>query len=64
MSASKSHEVFLSKQKELGQKQEIRLKRLCETRACCHTSIDAIASTIEAILATLKDIVDGNNKEQ
>ena len=65
MSASKSHEVFLSKQKELGQKQEIRLKILCETRwACCHTSIDTIASTIEAILATLNDIVDGNDRER
>lgn len=32
--------------------------------ACRHTSIDAIASTIEAILATLKDIVDGNDRER
>ena len=65
ISASKAHEIFLSKQTELGQKQEIRLKRLCETRwACRHTSINAIASTIEAILATLNHIIEGNDREK
>lgn len=56
---------LMSKQKELGYKQEIRLQRLCETRwACRHTSINAIASTIEAVLATLSDIIAGNDREK
>ena len=65
MAASKVHEIFLSQQKELGQKQEIRLKKLCETRwACRHTSINAIASTIEAVLATLSHIINGDDREK
>ena len=65
MAASKAHEIFLSKQRELGQKQEIRLMRLCETRwACRHTSIHAIASTIEAILATLSHILEGDDRDK
>ena len=65
MSASKSHEIFLSQQKELGQGQEIRLKRLCETRwACRYTSINAVASTIEASLASLSKIIEGQDREK
>ena len=65
MATSKEHENFLSKQKELGQKQEVRLKRLCETRSACrHTSVNAIASIIEAILATLSHIMKGRDREK
>ena len=43
MATSKAHKIFLSRQKELGQKQEIHLKRLCETRwACRHTSMPSL----------------------
>ena len=41
------------------------MKRLCEIRwACRHTSINAIASTTEAILATLNHIIEGNDREK
>ena len=40
IATSKAHEIFLSKQKELGKKQEVRLVKLCETRwACRHMSM-------------------------
>lgn len=55
MSTSKSHVVFMEKQKELyPDKQPRQLQSLSETRwACRYLSLEAIASTFDAVLATL-----------
>ena len=57
MSASKAHEIFLEKQKQLRPgKQIIELKRLIETHwAYRHLSIVAVCQTLGTILSTLKD---------
>ena len=50
MSASKAHVLFLMKQKTLGYKREVYLKKLSETRWFCRdSSIKATISTIEAV---------------
>ena len=65
MSTSKAHEIFLEQQKVLQFRQEIRLKKLSDTRwACRHTSIKAIAATIKAIIASLEIIIDGEDREK
>uniref|UniRef100_A0A1X7V0P6 TTF-type domain-containing protein n=1 Tax=Amphimedon queenslandica TaxID=400682 RepID=A0A1X7V0P6_AMPQE len=58
ISSSVPHSLFLTKQKELGQK-EITLVKLSDTRwSCRHASIKAIKTTLPALLATLEDIAD------
>lgn len=66
MSTSKAHEIFLEKQKLLRPgKQVIELKRLIETRwACRHQSIVAVRQSFDAILSTLKAIVNGSDAEK
>lgn len=60
-----AHELFLDQQQKPGMKQEIRLQKLCETSwACRHTSINAIALTIDAIFGTLKVIIKGSNRDK
>ena len=58
MSSSVPHSILLKKQHDLKQR-EIRLVKLSETRwSCSVTSIKAVKTTINAILATLEDISD------
>ena len=58
MSSSVPHSILLKKQHDLKQR-EIRLVKLSETRWSCRvTSIKAVKTTINAILATLEDISD------
>ena len=66
MSASKAHEFFLEKQKQLRPgKQIIELKRLIETCwACRRLSIVAVCQTLGTILSTLKIIINGNDSEE
>ena len=64
-SSSKAHKIFLEQQKELRLRQEIRLKKLSNTRwACRHTFINAIAATIKAVIASLEVIADGVDREK
>ena len=64
ISTSKAHEIFMSKQLELHpDKQTRQLQRLSDTRwACRHDAVDAVCSTYDSLLATLMDIVDGDDK--
>lgn len=66
MSASKAHEIFLGKQKELMlAKQPLELKRLIETLwACRHQSIVAVHQSFGSILSTLKAIIDGDDTDK
>ena len=54
----------MSKQLELHpDKQTRQLQRLSDTRwACRHDAVDAVCSTYDSLLATLMDIVDGDDK--
>ena len=59
MSSSVPHSLFLKKQKELHFASEIRLVKLSDTRwSCRHTSINAVKTTISAIVQTLEDIAE------
>uniref|UniRef100_A0A1X7VK12 TTF-type domain-containing protein n=1 Tax=Amphimedon queenslandica TaxID=400682 RepID=A0A1X7VK12_AMPQE len=66
MSTSKSHVVFMEKQKELyPDKQPTQLQSLSETRwACRYLSLEAIVSTFDAVLATLESIGEGSDKQK
>ena len=65
MSASKAHMLYFEEQKTLGYEQEVCLKKLSETHwSCRHSSIKAISSTIEAVLSTLKKIVEGCDRSK
>ena len=65
MSSSKAHEIFLEQQKVLKLCQEIRLKKLSDTRwACRHSSIKAIAATVKAVIVSLEIITDGEDREK
>ena len=58
MSSSVPHSILLKKQHDLKQRED-RLIKLSDTRwSCRHTSIKAVKTTINAILATLEDISD------
>lgn len=65
MSTSKSHVVFMEKQKELyPDKQPRQLQSLSETRWACryiYLSLEAIASTFDA---TLESIGEGSDKQK
>ena len=64
LSASKSHELFLSNQNATGGR-EIRLKKLSDTRWSCRIdSIATILSTYSAVIKTLEDIAEGNNRDR
>ena len=56
ISTTKSHVVFLEKQKELHPgKQPRELQRLSDTRwACRYMSVNAVCCTFDAVLATLE----------
>lgn len=64
MSTSKAHVLFLEKQKQLHpEKQSKELQRLSDTRwACRSLALNAIASTYDAIIATLEYISDDSDK--
>lgn len=64
MSTSKAHVLFLEKQKQLHpEKQSKELQRLSDTRwACRSLALNAIASTYDAIIATLEYISDDNDR--
>ena len=58
MSSSVPHSVFLSKQKDLKMR-EIELVKLSDTRwSCRHASIEAVKTTITAIIAALEELSD------
>ena len=64
LSSSKTHELFLSNQQASGGR-EIRLKKLSDTRWSCRIdSITTFLSTYSAIIRTLEDIADGNDREK
>ena len=58
ISTSKAHTIFMAKQKQLHpEKQVHQLQKLSDTRwACRQGAINAICSTYDSLLATLKDI--------
>ena len=64
MSTSKTHVIFIQKQKELHPgKQTKELNRLSDTRwACRSLTLDVIASTYDSIIATLEDIAEDTDK--
>ena len=62
LSSSKSHELFLSNQNALGGR-EIHLKKLSDTRWSCRIdSITAVLSTYSAVIKTLEDVSNGNDR--
>ena len=66
MSTTKSHVVFLEKQKELHYgKQPRELERLSDTRwACCYVSVDAVCCTLDPVLATLEQISEDSDADK
>ena len=64
MSTSKAHVIFLQKQQEIHPGKPTReLQRLSDTRwACRSMALDAIASTFDAIIATLEVISNDTDK--
>ena len=63
ISSSVPHFVFMSKQKELGFKREVQLKQLSDMRwSCRYTSIIAVMSTLNALISTLEQIGDSNER--
>ena len=64
MSASKAHTVYMQQQSILHpENPECQLQCFSDTRwACRFYAVDSICSTIDAILATLKCIMDANDK--
>ena len=64
MSSSKAHELYLKKQTELHPTKQIRqLQRLSDTRwACRYFAVDAVCCTYDAIIATLEDISNSDNR--
>ena len=66
VSSSKSHEVFLEKQKQLHPfKQVRRLQKLSDTRwACRYMAVDAVCCTYDSLLATLEVITDWEDREK
>ena len=62
--ASKCHERFLSIQKASGGR-EIRLKKLSDNRwSCCYDSIVAFMAIYSSILETLKETVNGSDRNR
>ncbi len=63
VSSTKAHVLFIHKQSELHPTQPKReLQRLSDTRwACRHSAVDTMCHTFDALLATLEEIVDGND---
>ena len=67
LSSAKCHAVFLEKQKDLYPNKQVRqLQRLSETRtwACRQGAITPICYTLDAVVMTLQDVVDGNDGER
>ena len=60
LSTTKSHVLFLEKQKKLHpEKQTRELQRLSDTRwSCRYSSVDAVCCTFDAVLATLAEIAE------
>ena len=63
LSTTKTHVIFLQKQKELHpHKQTRELQRLSDTRwACRYSTVNSICYTFDAILATLEDIAEDSD---
>ena len=66
LSTTKSHVVFLEKQKELNSdKQPRELQRLSDTRwACRYRSVNAVCCTFDAVLATLEQISEHSSGDK
>ena len=64
MSSSKAHELYLKKQTELYPTKQIRqLQQLSDTRwACRYFAVDAVCCTYDAIIPTLEDISNSDNR--
>ena len=63
VSSSKAHVVFIHRQQELHPDKPTReLQRLSDTRWACRSSaVDTMCRTYDALLATLEEIVDGED---
>ena len=63
ISSTKAHVLFIHKQSELHPTQPKRgLQRLSDTRwACSYSAVDTMCHTFYALLATLVEIMDGND---
>ena len=66
LSRSVTHAIFLKKQSELhSDKPQRPLQRLSDTRwSCRYLAVDAVYSTFGAVLATLEEIVDGEDRSR
>ena len=66
MSTSKAHVIFLHNQQEIHPGKPMReLQRLSDTRWPCRSmALDAIASTFDAIIATLEAICNDTDKSK
>ena len=63
LSSSKIHEIFIAKQKSLGHKREVTLKKLSDTRwTCHHEAITAVVATFKAVLETAQQVVNGPDR--
>ena len=62
MSSSVPHSVFINKQRQLGFTRLVQLKQLSDTRwSCRYTSIQAVTSTLPAIVSTLEELAEDSN---
>ena len=63
LSTTKSHVIFLQKQKDLHPNMHTReLKRLSDTRwACRYAAVNCICHTLDAIIATLEHVVEDSD---
>ena len=62
ISSSVPHSVFIDKQKQLGFTRLVQLKQLSDTRwSCRYSSIQAVMSSLSAIVSTLEEIAEDSN---
>ena len=60
------HAIFLKKQSELQpHRPQRQLQRLSNTRwSCRFLAVDALCSTFESVLATLEELVNGEDRSR